>query len=192
MAQHYKPAPRHSAAEQRAPSAAASAGAAGQGSVAREYLALLGRVAFIALVTWLLFSQVFLLMRNSGADMFPAVKDGDVVLGFRLQKDFAQNDAVVYLADGERRIGRVIACRGDVVNITAEGVLTVNGTVQSGEILYPTYPRDTVSYPYTVPDGAVFVLADYRTRAQDSRDFGAVTLDDTEAKVIALMRRRGL
>lgn len=177
---------------ENSPPPASADGAAGQGSIAKEYLALLARVAFIALVTWLLFSQVFMLMRNVGADMFPAVKDGDVLLGFRLQKEFEQDDVVIYLADGEHRVGRVVAREGDVVNINEEGVLTVNGTVQSGEIMYPTYARETVSYPYTVPEGAVFILADYRTRAQDSRDYGALPLDDVEAKVITLLRRRGL
>lgn len=165
----------------------------GQGrSILMGYLALLGRIAFIALVTWLLFTQVFLLMQNRGTDMFPNIKDGDLIMGFRLQSDYEQDDPVVYLRDGQHRVGRIVAAAGDNVDMTEDGVLRVNGTVQAGEIMYPTYPRDTVQFPYTVPEGSVFILADYRTQAEDSRDFGAVALDDVEARVITILRRRGL
>ena len=70
------------------------------------------------------------------------------------------------------------------------GTLVVNGAVQSGEILYPTYAKDALEYPYTVPEGCFFVLGDYRTQSEDSRDFGPVPLEDVQAKVITLLRRR--
>ena len=68
----------------------------------------------------------------------------------------------------------------------------MNGTPQSGEILYPTYPKEGMEYPYRVPEGTVFVLGDYRTQTEDSRDFGPVSLDDVEGKVITILRRRGI
>lgn len=82
----------------------------------------------------------------------------------------------------------------DVVTIDDTGSLTVNGTTQTGEILYPTYPDEdgSLTYPYTVPENCVFVLGDYRTRATDSRLLGAVSLDQVEGKVITILRRRGL
>ena len=48
-------------------------------AVREGYISLLGRVVFIAAAAWLLFSQVFLLMQARGTDMFPAVKDGDLM-----------------------------------------------------------------------------------------------------------------
>lgn len=72
------------------------------------------------------------------------------------------------------------------------GTLVVNGSAQSGEILYPTYAKDGIEYPYTVPTGSFFILGDYRTQSKDSRDFGAVDLADVKAKVITLLRRRSL
>jgi len=38
----------------------------------------------------------------------------------------------------------------------------------------------------------VFILGDYRTQSEDSRDFGAVPLDDIAGKVITVLRRRSL
>lgn len=161
-------------------------------AVREGYISLLGRVVFIAAAAWLLFSQVFLLMQARGTDMFPAVKDGDLLIGYRLQKDYEQENVVVYKRDGKAYVGRVVAKSGDYVDITEEGSLIVNGTVKSGEILYPTYEREGVNYPYVVPESMVFILADYRTQAQDSRDFGAVELKDVQAKVITILRRRSL
>ena len=161
-------------------------------AVREGYISLLGRVVFIAAAAWLLFSQVFLLMQARGTDMFPAVKDGDLLIGYRLQKDYEQENVVVYKRDGKSYVGRVVAKSGDYVSITDEGSLVVNGVVKSGEIMYPTYVREGVNYPYTVPENRVFILADYRTQAQDSRDFGAVELKDVQAKVITILRRRSL
>ena len=161
-------------------------------AVREGYISLLGRVVFIATAAWLLFSQVFLLMQARGTDMFPAVKDGDLLIGYRLQKDYEQENVVVYKRDGKSYVGRVVAKSGDNVSITDEGSLVVNGVVKSGEIMYPTYVREGVNYPYTVPENRVFILADYRTQAQDSRDFGAVELKDVQAKVITILRRRSL
>ncbi len=161
-------------------------------AVREGYISLLGRIVFIAAAAWLLFSQVFLLMQARGTDMFPAVKDGDLLIGYRLQKDYEQENVVVYKRDGKSYVGRVVAKSGDYVDITEEGSLIVNGTVKSGEILYPTYEREGVNYPYVVPESMVFILADYRTQAQDSRDFGAVELKDVQAKVITILRRRSL
>ena len=160
----------------------------------KGYLALAQRVVLVAAMFWVLFGVVFMLARVQGNEMFPAVKDGDLVLAYRLQQSCTKNDVVVYQADGITHIGRVLATGGDVVNITEDGTLMVNGTTQSGEILYPTYPDAAagLSYPYKVPDGSVFILADYRTNAADSRNFGAVPMRDVKGTVQALLRRRGL
>lgn len=160
----------------------------------KGYLQLAQRVVLVGAMFWVLFGVVFMLARVQGNEMFPAVKDGDLVLVYRLQQTSAKNDVVVYQADGVTHVGRVLALAGDVVNITDDGTLLVNGTTQSGEILYPTYPASAagLSYPYTVPEGSVFILADYRTNAADSRNFGAIPTKDIKGTVLALLRRRGL
>ncbi len=156
------------------------------------YVALLGRILFFLVALWLLLTRVFLMTQASGSDMFPAVKDGDLVIGFRLQGEYVKNDVVVYTAQGTAHIGRIAARAGDVVTLDDSGTLLVNGTAQSGEILYPTYPGEALTYPYSVPQGQVFILGDYRTQAQDSRSFGPVPLTQIQAKVITILRRRGL
>ena len=158
----------------------------------RGYIALGLRLICIAAAVWLVFGQVFLLHRVQGQGMFPAVKDGDLVLAYRLQRDYGKGDVVVYRLDGKLHVGRIGAMGTDVVEIDSDGALTVNGNPQNGQILYPTYPRESMEYPLRVQEGMAFLLGDYRTQTRDSRDFGPIPLDDIQGKVITLVRRRGL
>lgn len=158
----------------------------------REVRSLAVRLAVFAAVLWVLLTQVYLVTQASGSEMFPAVKDGDLVLGSRLEKDYAKNDVVVYERSGRLRVGRVLARGGDIVTLSESGVVEVNGSAQGGGILYPTYPKSLLSYPYAVPEDSVFILGDCRTQAEDSRDFGPVQCSAVKAKVITLIRRRGL
>lgn len=156
------------------------------------YRSLFWKVVLIAAAGYILFTQVFLVTQVSGNGMFPAMKDGDLMIVFRMQQDYAKNDVIVLNAEGKRQIGRIIARETDVVMLDDTGTLTVNGTVQGGEILYPSYAKEGIEYPYRVPDGHVFVMGDYRTQTTDSRDWGAVPMEQVEGKVITILRRRGV
>ena len=158
----------------------------------QEYVSLFSRVVVLALAAYVIFTQVFLITRNKGLDMFPAMKDGDLIIAYRLQRDYAKNDVVVYEVGGIQKVGRIIARGTDVVTLDESDSLLVNGTTQSGEILYPTYAKEGVEYPYKVPEKYVFVLGDYRTNTEDSRDYGPVSMNDIQGKVITILRRRGL
>lgn len=160
--------------------------------LAEDFRSLIVRVAVLAIAGWLLFTQVFLITQTSGQSMFPSLKDGDLAIVFRLQEDYAREDVIAYTVDGKRYFGRIIARETDVVTLDESGSLLVNGTTQSGEIMYPTYAKEGIEYPYRVPNGCVFVLGDYRTQTQDSRDFGPISMDNVEGKVITILRRRGL
>lgn len=160
--------------------------------VRQGYVSLFFRIILLTAAGYMLFTYVFLLTQAKGNGMFPAVKDGDLIIGFRMQQEYAKNDVIVYEMDGSFQIGRIVARETDVVTLDESGTLYVNGTAQSGEILYPTYRKDGLEYPYRVPEDAVFVLGDYRTQTQDSRDFGAIQMKAVEGKVITILRRRGL
>ncbi len=161
-------------------------------AIKKGYISLFWRLLLLGLVGYLMFTQVFLITRASGNGMFPAIKDGDLIIGFRLQQEYIKNDVVTYKVKGIRGVGRIIARETDVVTLDDSGSLLVNGTAQTGEIMYPTYAKEGIQYPYRVPEDSVFVLGDYRTQAQDSRDFGPITMDAVEGKVITILRRRGL
>ena len=66
---------------------------------------------------------------------------------------------MVYTQGGKLRVGRILGREGDLVALDDSGTLVVNGAVQSGEILYPTYAKDALEYPYTVPEGCFLCWA---------------------------------
>ena len=152
----------------------------------------------LALAGWLIFTFGFLITRNSGQEMFPAMKDGDLCVIFRretatlLGEKYQKDDIIAYRTEGKIRFGRVAAVGGDEVKISESGGLTVNGVGQGGEILFPTYPRENAEYPQTIPEDSLYVLGDHRTDAVDSRDLGPIAMEDVVGKVISILRRRGL
>lgn len=159
----------------------------------RDAIGFALKLAVFVLAMWFVLSQVLLFAQVKGQDMFPSLKDGDLVLAFRLSSEIQKDDVVVCQVNGERCVMRVVARGGDVVTIDETGNLLVNGTNQAGEILFPTYAGDAnITYPYAVPAGHVFVLGDYRTEAEDSRYFGAIPEEDVEGEVITALRRRAL
>ena len=157
-----------------------------------ELVQFLQRIALVAVFAWIFLTKVFVITQAHGQNMFPSVKDGDLIIVFRLESKYQKNDIVLCEVNGENYIGRIAANENDVVNMDQSGALTVNGTVQTGEIIYPTVAKPGIEYPYRVPEGTVFLLGDYRSAAADSRDFGPVSKKDVKGKVITILRRRQL
>lgn len=155
-------------------------------------IGLLIKIAAIILIVWGLFTFVLGITIHYGNNMHPMVRDGDLVITLRLQKPYI-NAAVMYEHNGKTTVGRVIAMEGSVVDVAENGVFTVNDNVPSEEVFYPTYPADgsEIEYPYTVPQGKVFILNDFREDTNDSRSFGAVDIGDLRGNLLLTMRRRG-
>lgn len=159
---------------------------------AKSYaLELLIKVLLTILVVWILFTYVIGIFVNHSNSAYPMVKDGDLCITYRLQ-ELKQGDAIVYSLDGSTKYGRVIAFEGDIVEIK-DDYITVNGYGIFEDAVYPTSSDGSlITYPYTVPEGCVFVLNDFRSDISDSRTYGGIPIDDTQGKIIFLMRRRGI
>lgn len=119
-------------------------------------------------------------------NMFPSIKDGDLVVVEKYDKDIQLSDVVIY----KNRLYRVIAKAGQKVDITKEGILTVNG-MQPAENTNSLTAKGDKQYPLTVPEGEIFVLNDYREDTSDSREFGTIKESDIDGKVFFITRRRG-
>jgi signal peptidase I len=162
-------------------------------SVLRDVLALVVKVAAICGVAALVFTFIYGLHRSADPDMDPAVKDGDLVVFYRIDKDYAAGDLVVFEAGGGQQVRRVVAIAGDTVDITDDGLI-VNGALQQEQDIFEATPRyaEGTDLPVTLGEGEVFVLGDSRENATDSRVYGPVNTDDTQGTAIAIVRRRGL
>ncbi len=97
---------------------------------------------------------------------------------------------------GRTLVKRVIATAGQTVEVRSkdqgDGMLYIDGEAQSEPYVngLPSYVLQTagnvsITYPYTVPDGCVWVMGDNRTNSADSRYFGAVPLSTISGHVVA-------
>ena len=149
------------------------------------WLRLLIEIVILVVVVFILFKLVIGLSVVDGISMYPTLKSGDVVLYTRIVTDCEPGDVVsVKMPSGELYVKRVVATAGDVVDIH-NGVLYVNGqSIDEDQTFGKTQPEDgTVTYPYTVEDGKVFVLGDNREASVDSRSFGAVLIKQVKGKI---------
>jgi signal peptidase I len=82
-------------------------------------------------------------------------------------------------------VKRVVAVGGETVDLRG-GNLFVNGqAVSFPEAHGATQPQaPQIAYPFTVPEGQVFVMGDNRTFSSDSRTFGPVPVGNIIGKVI--------
>ena len=161
-------------------------------STLRLLVELLLKLALIAAAVWGALNYVVGVTIHYGNNMYPAIRDGDLVVAYRLQRPFL-NAAVLYRRDGALRMGRVVGMPGNEIFISEDGALSVNGVAPAEEVFYPTHRAETgqIEYPYTVGEGRVFLLNDFRSDTGDSRSFGAVALEDVVGPALLTLRRRG-
>jgi len=164
-----------------------------QPSLWRDILQLLLKIAGVILIVILLFLFMFGVFRNNDQSMDPAIKEGDLVFFYRLNKQYVATDTVVLEFKGQRQVRRVVAVSGDTVDITEEGLM-INGNLQLERDIYEeTFQyEEGIRFPLTVGQGEIFVLGDGRERATDSRIYGCVPAKETLGKVITITRRRGI
>lgn len=124
---------------------------------------------------------------------FPNVKDGDLVIAYRLTSVFT-GDLVLYEANGKIKAGRICGVAGDVVDIPKDDIYyTINGTIPYETIYTDTRraEKSEVEYPFVVPDDTYFVLNDDRENTADSREFGVIPVESITGRIVLTIRRRG-
>lgn len=162
-------------------------------SLTEDVIHLLVKIVLIILSVVLIFTFMYGIARVTDVSMKPSIIDGDLVMYYRLDKNFISGDVAIFQNDGKDTAGRVVAVAGDQVDITEDGLL-INGALQVSEDIYydTTQFKDKVNFPLTVGENQVFVLGDNRPQAADSRIFGCIDLKDIKGKAIAVIRTRGL
>ena len=162
-------------------------------SALRELGGLILKIALIAGIAMAVGTFVFGVHYNADPSMSPAIKDGDLILFYRFDKAFRAGDLTLVAFRGDAQVRRVVATAGDTVDISAEGLM-INGALQAEPEIYQRTERyaEGVEFPITLAEDEIFVLADAREGATDSRIYGAVNVRDTQGNVIAVMRRRSL
>ena len=138
-----------------------------------------------ALVLVLIFSFFFRIIQVDGSPMVPTLVNGDKLIVWGAGYTPQRGDVVIvdsYTSYGKPLVKRVIAKGGDTVSIDyATGTVAVNGEVlQEDYIAEPTYLGYDVTFPYTVPEGTVFVMGDNRNQSLDSRSTYVGCIDERD------------
>ncbi|MDT2756349.1 signal peptidase I [Enterococcus asini] len=165
-------------------------------SLTEDILNLILKLCLIVIAFWLLFQFVFGLKKVDELGMSPNIKPEDIMMYYRLDKDYSILDPVVIKVNDEIQVRRVVAKAGDTVEVTEQGLL-VNGSLQTGLekdfVTGETLPfKEGVTYPLTLKKGELFVMADNREKAIDSRMYGPIKEEDTLGKIMWDLRRRNL
>ena len=121
-----------------------------------------------------------ILAQKVSLELGQPVKQGDIVV-FHNPDGTSEHDVLVK---------RVIATAGQTVDLQ-DGKVVVDGQALDEDYttgmswpLSVQAPGAQVSYPYTVPEGSVWVMGDNRTNSLDSRYFGAVSVDDITSRAV--------
>lgn len=175
-----------------APEPAPQSGSDDEQPLGAQLILLLLKVAMVLGFIAMVFLFLFGIVQVSDESMRPAIREGDLVVYYRLQKDYVAGDLVVVDDGDEQEVRRVIAVAGDTVDFSSDG-LVINGYLQSETSIYAeTEPfTDGITYPVTVGEGQVFVMGDNRPSSKDSRIYGPVDIQSgTEGEAMTIIRRR--
>lgn len=170
-----------------------------QHSLARSVLEWIA--TFVCVFVFFMLIRTFVIepYRVPTGSMEPTIEVGDQVLAQKVTLNLGmgvdQGDIVVFknpdsTSDHDILVKRVIATEGQTVELI-DGVVYVDGSPLDESYTqgssYPLASQATgvsVGYPYTVPEGCVWVMGDNRENSADSRYFGAVSEDDLIAIVV--------
>lgn len=152
----------------------------------------IGKLLSIIIISFIIFRFIFGAQVVYNDDMFPKMVPSDLVLYYRLDRNFYVGDVVTIKKDGADYILRIIAGANDEVDISDNGQVVVNGSYQAeSNIFYDTgeYQDSEVKFPLKLKEDEVFVLGDMRRGAKDSRYFGPVKKKEIKGKVFSMFRR---
>lgn len=152
---------------------------------------LLIKIAVLGVIVFIVLTYVLGFYRMTGNNMFPFVKDGDLCIVYKLE-EYTTGDVVAYRDDeGKVKIGRIVAVSGQSVDFPKEGGYTVDGYQPAEEITYQTFGADGVKYPVEIGKNEFFIMNDFRSDTDDSRQIGSIKVSDIRGKLLFLIRRRG-
>ena len=123
-------------------------------------------VAAIAVLISMLFLPV---LRVTGTSMTPTLMNDELVICSK-RSNFKSGDVVAFYFNNKILLKRVIGTAGDVIDVTEDGFVYVNGEMlDEPYVSEHAFGECDIELPYQIPENRIFVMGDHRATSVDSR-----------------------
>ena len=157
-----------------------------QGRYHQALRSTVSTIVVVAALAVLVAALLLPVLRVIGTSMQPAFQPGDIIVAYKTDS-FQPGDLCCFYYNNKLIVKRVIAMGGDKIEISEEGRVTVNDLLLDEPYVSEyDFGQCDLDFPYTVPEGTLFVMGDNRSIAVDSRsiNFGCIGTDDMVGKII--------
>ena len=140
-------------------------------------------IVSVALLSTALFLPI---LRVYGKSMEGTLDSGDIVVTAK-SSEYERGDIIAFYYNNNILVKRIIAIQGNQVKIDDEGDVYVNNAKIDEPYLRQKTKGDTdIEFPYTVPNGKLFVMGDNRALSLDSRNFsiGCIAEEQIVGKIV--------
>ena len=153
---------------------------------------LLSEIVIYSLLILFIFTSVIGVTVQRGNDMYPFIRDGDIIIYYR-HAGLLPTEAVVYKTSGILRTGRIAAASGSEIASTGDHQLTIDGAYLAIDEEHGIYSKTKVKEgfsPMRVSNNAYYILNDDRNRINDSRSHGEIPADMILGRIVSILRVR--
>lgn len=143
-------------------------------------LVVVAAFAILVATLWMPVLQMY------GSSMTPTLHEGQIVVAVK-DSDFEKGDLVAFYLGNKLLVKRVLAGPADVVNITQDGTVYINGEEQQEPyVSEKALGQCDLEFPYQVPESRYFLMGDHRTTSVDSRSstVGCVAEEQVVGKIV--------
>lgn len=140
-------------------------------------------IALLAMVAAYYFFPVIHIHTDA---MSPTLSGGDIVVSLK-GENWSRGDVVAFYFGDKLLVKRVIAVAGDVIAISEDGSVQLNGhPLAEPYVSAASLGECDLEMPYTVPADRVFVMGDQRELSLDSRSsaIGCVAAEQIVGRVL--------
>ena len=144
-----------------------------------------GSLIVAAALAVIISTMLLPVLRVTGSSMTPTLQNDEVLLCSKLS-EVRRGDIIAFYYNNKVLLKRVIALSGDVVNVTEDGTVYLNGEpLDEPYISEAARGECDITLPYQVPENRVFVMGDHRAVSIDSRStaVGCVAEENVIGKV---------